>query len=270
MEIMSLIGTLEEIQLAEVLRLFASGKKNGLLTVASGDSGAQLRFSKGSLVSASTGGLQGDDAVLDLFGWKEGQITFVPDDRLVAPNVTRDVDALILEGLRVGESFHKTRSLVPSDHVTFQMTPAPPEGGQLTVGATEWKVLSLLDGIRDVREIVEASRLPRPAVLEVIVQMAEAGFLERVEVQKSLRAQSGGRFAKETATVDERLEGDWKRITRLAHGVLRLEIRSLAGRRVTLPVDYRAGLIRDVHLPRAILSELHVREGEDVKVRPVA
>jgi DNA-binding Lrp family transcriptional regulator len=180
------------------------------------------------------------------------------------------VDTLILEGLRVGESFHKAQSLVPSDQVAFQMAPAPPEGGRLTVTATEWKVLCLLDGIRNVREIAEASKLSRPAVIEVIVRMAEAGFLERVEVQKPLRAQSGGRFAKDTATVDERLGKEWSRITRLAHGVLRVEIRSLAGRRVTLPVAYRAGLIRDIHLPRAVLSELHVREGEDVKVRPVA
>jgi len=267
---MSLIGTLEEIQLADVLRLFATGKKNGLLTVSAGDSEAQLRFRKGSIVSASAGGFLGDDAVLDLFGWKEGQLTFVPDDRIVPPNVTRDVDTLILEGLRLGESFHKTRTLVPSDQVAFQMAPEPPEGAELTVAATEWKVLCLLDGIRNVREIAEASKLSRPAVTQVIVQMAEAGFLERVDVQKPLRVQSGGRFAKDTAAVDERLGQDWRRITRLAHGVLRVEIRSLAGRRVTLPVVFRAGLIRDIHVPRAVLTELHVREGEDVKVRPVA
>jgi len=267
---MSLIGTLEEIKLADVLRLFAAGKKDGVLTVSVAGTEAQVRFKRGAIVSANAGAVQGDEAVLDLFGWKEGQLTFVPDDKPAIPNVTRPVDALIEEGLRVGDSLHKTRTLVPSDRVVFHMCAAPPDGGRLTLGGEEWRVLRVLDGVRDVREVVEAVKLPRAEVLRVLVEMAQAGFLERLEVQKALRVQAQGRFAKDSAAIDERFEAEWRKIPRFWHGVLRVEIRSLAGGLLALPVGFGPGLIRDIHLPKAAVAELHAREGEDVNVRPLA
>jgi hypothetical protein len=267
---MSLIGTLEEIKLADVLRLFASGKKDGVLTVSSGEQRAQMRFQKGAIVSAFAGRFRGDEAVLDLFGWKEGQLTFVPEDKALAPNVSRDVDSLILEGLRVGDTFHRIKTLIPSDRVVFQLAPDPGEQAQITLGRAEWRVVQALDGIRDVREVVDASRQPRAEVLKTLVELAEAGFVERTDVQKSLRVQSEGLFAKDTAAVDERLERDWAKVARFARGVLRVEVSGLSGKVVTLPVEFRPGLIRDVHLPRSVVAELNVAEGEDVTVRPVA
>ena len=38
----------------------------------------------------------------------------------------------------------------------------------------------------------------------------------------------------------------------------------------TMAPVFRSGLARDVHLPRPLLQELGVREGEDLLVRPVA
>jgi len=267
---MSLIGTLEEIKLADVLRLFAAGKKDGVLTVSSGERHAQVRFQKGTIASAFAGRFRGDEAVLDLFGWKDGQLTFVPEDKALPPNVTRDVDSLILEGLRVGETFHKTRTLIPSDRVVFQLAPDPGAEARITLGRDEWRVVHVLDGVRDVREVIEVSKRPRAEVLETLVELAEAGFVERVDVQKVLRVQSEGLFAKDTAGVDERLEQDWAQVARFARGVLRVEVRGLSGKVVTLPVEFRPGLIRDVHLPRNVVAQLNVTEGEDVTVRPVA
>ncbi len=61
---MSLIGTLGDIKLADVLRLFALGRKSGVLTVAGGAQNALMRFQKGAIVHASSGRLQGDEAVV--------------------------------------------------------------------------------------------------------------------------------------------------------------------------------------------------------------
>jgi hypothetical protein len=52
--------------------------------------------------------------------------------------------------------------------------------------------------------------------------------------------------------------------------VLRIEVRTLARRGTVLPVTFRSGLGRDVHLPRTAFAELGLREGEEVFVRPVA
>jgi hypothetical protein len=247
---MSLIGTLSEIKLADVLRLFASSKKSGLIT-ASGPGGRQtlIRFQKGLVVHASAGRLQGDDAVMDLFGWPEGQLTFV----------------------REGGVFHRMQELIPTDRVSFQLAQPASEGALCTFGPPQWKVLCRVDGVRDVRDLVEGSDLPRNDVLRLLFDLTEAGFLEKVDSQKTLRAQVQGRFGKgEAAEVDERLRQDWGRLTRFTRGVLTIEVRTFARRGSVLPVAFRAGLGRDVHLPRAVFAEIGLREGEDVFVRPVA
>jgi hypothetical protein len=272
---LSLIGTLEDTRIADVLKLLAAGAKTGLLTVSREGAQAVLRFHRGALVHAAAGRLQGDDAVLVLFGWRAGQLTFVQrgdTERLregePLGNVSRAVDALIAEGERSGALLHRLHELIPTDRVVFQTAP-PADGARYEVGPAEWGVIRALDGVRDVREVVEASRLPRPDVMRILAEMASAGFIERVEPQKSLRAQAPRFFGRHGAEVDSRLDGDWRKIARFGAGVARVEVRSLAGKSRTLPVSFRQGLIRDIHLPRAALAELGVREGEDVSVRPV-
>ena len=264
---MSLIGTLNEIHLADVLRLFASSRKTGLLTATAPGREALVRLDKGAIVHAVSGRLQGDAAVIDLFGWGEGQLTFVPDEKVVDHNVTRAVDALIEEGLREGPTVHRMNELLASERLVFQMAPSPPEAAICTIGVTEWTVLRALDGVRDVREVVEASRLPRAEVARVLFTLTELGFLEKIDLSRTLKAQPLGRFGKDAAELDPRLEGEWRKAVRFAEGVLRVEVRS--GRRsAVLVVAFRPGLGRAIQLPRATFTELGLREGDDVTVRP--
>ena len=101
---MSLIGTLDEIKIADVLRLFASGKKTGRLTVTDERRQTTLRFQKGALVHASVARapvrrgrgprplrLDGGSAHLRPRG--EGRSR---------PTCTRGLDELIVEGVRWG------------------------------------------------------------------------------------------------------------------------------------------------------------------------
>lgn len=279
---MSLIGSLDEFKIADVLRLFAAGRKTGLLTIAArGGQQALLHFQRGAVLHASAGRLHGEEAVLDLFGWKEGQLTFVPDERSVTPNVARSLEALIEEGLRVGERLHRMRVVVPNDHTVFQWGPGPgnPEA-RFPVGALEWKVLRLLDGVRDVTEVVTDSDLPRDEVVNVIFEMAEAGYLERVDVQRTLKVQAQRPFAKfsllgpearpeEAADLDVRIQDEWRRVMRFEDGVLRIELQTQAGKSAALSVNFQPNLGRVVLLPKNAIAALGLREGDEVHVRPI-
>ncbi len=267
---MSLIGTLSEIKIADVLRLFATGKKSGVLTVSDTGRQAQVRFQKGMIIHAIAGRITGEDAVVDLFGWKQGQLTFVPEERNVTPNIRRDVDALILEGLKVGEVRHRMHELIPSDRVVFEtIVPGSPDAS-CTIGPVEWRVIRAVDGVADVGEIVEASGVPRSDVHRVLFDLLERGFLARIESQKAFRVQAQGLLGKGGAEIDAQVEADWRKLARFAHGVSRVELRTSAGRTAPLGVAFRAGLMRDVHLPRGVVSDLGLREGDEVTIRPIA
>jgi DNA-binding MarR family transcriptional regulator len=268
---MSLIGTLSEIKIADVLRLFATGRKSGLLTVADGPHKALLRFQKGAVVHAAADKLSGEEAVVDLFGWHEGQLTFVPEEKTVAPNVTTAVEALIAEGEKVGEVRHRQRELVPSDRVVFQLGPGPRDAGvRLSLGAVEWRVVRLLDGILDVSEVTEAAEMPRAEVVRILVELAQAGFVERVDVLKAFRVQFQGLLGKQAAELDEHIDAEWRKVNRFGSGALRVEIRTAGGRRAPLLVLFRPSLLRDIHLPRGVVAELGLHEGDEVQVRPIA
>lgn len=269
---MSLIGTLGEIALADVLRLLSSGRKTGRLTVTAEDEQVVMRFQKGALVHANTGRrLQGEDAVLDLFGWKSGQMTFVPEERSVTPNVQRDLDVLIAEGLTGGDTFHRMQEVLPSDRVVFQLGPGPREAAE-TVTGDGWRVLRLVDGVRDLRELGEALHVPRGELSRLVFGLLEAGLVEKVEPWKSLRALSAGLtalFNRDTVEVDDRMETDWRRLLSFGRGVHRVEVRTAAGKSRTAGVHFRSGIQSSVVLSRGMFTELAVREGEDVQVRPV-
>ena len=265
---MSLLGNLSDVKLGDVLKLFASSRKSGRLMVSGDEVQAVLRFQKGAIVHATAGRLHGEDAVIDLFGWSEGEIVFVAEEQQVTPNVNRSVDSLILDGVRLGPTTHRMHEVIPSEKVVFQMGP-PPEDAEkrYSVGPLEWRVLRALDGLRDVREVVEVSRVPRNEVMRLLFEMAEAGFLEKVEPLKSLKVVALGRFAKESAELDPQLETEWRRLQRFSAGVPRVEVRGPQGIAV-LEAVFRTGLGRDVHLPRSVISELALREGEETGVRP--
>jgi uncharacterized protein DUF4388 len=265
---MSLIGTLSEIPLADVLRLFASGHKSGLVTVAAAGREALLRLDKGRLVHAVSGRLAGEAAVLDLFGWTEGQLTFVPDEKVVEANVSGPLEALIEEGLREGPLLHRMNTFFNSDRLVFQMAASPPEGAICTMGTTEWSVLRVLDGRKDLREVIAAAGMGRLEVQRVLFALADAGFLEKLELHRTLRVQALARFGATGAEVDAKLEEEWRRSMRFSEGVLRVEVRAGRDRMAVLVVAFRPGLARQIGLPKATLAELGVREGDELTVRP--
>jgi hypothetical protein len=277
---MSLLGSLSDTKLADVLQLFAAGRKSGRLGVSAGGSQAVLGFHQGTIVHASSGPLRGNEAVLDLFGWKEGELSYVLDESLLAPNVTKGVEALVREGTERGAALHRIHQLIPTDQVVFEPTPGPPDDRpRYTIGKMEWQVIRWVDGVRNVRDVVEASRVSRAEVQRILCEMTDAGFLRAVDLNRTLRAQVQLPFPNfslivpstrtdNVAEVDVRLDEEWRRAARFARGVERVKVRSLAGKSLILAVAFRPGLGRDICLSRTALVRLAVREGNDVGVRP--
>ncbi len=268
---MSELGNLQEVKIAEVLRVLVTGKKTGLVTIQDGAKQGHLQLEKGALVYSSAGRLQGREAVLDIFGWKSGQVSFVAGDPAYPANLSEATPALLEEGERVGETFHRMQEVLTSDRLVFQWGAGPSdEAKRLSVGGLEWRVLRAVDGIRDVREVVELAHVPRADALRVLFEFIEAGFIERAEIPKALKVQAQGLFGKEAAEVDERNVLDWRKNPRFAHGVFRVDVRTASGSHQGLPVLAKPGLGREISLPRPTLNELGVHDGDEVFVRPIA
>jgi CRP-like cAMP-binding protein len=99
----SLSGSLDFLNLGELLNLLGTNGSSGVLHVKSNySSDAGLVYlDKGNPINAVNGSLTGLDAVFSLFGWTDGQFEFVEEEISCEKAITKSRMEIILDGLRL-------------------------------------------------------------------------------------------------------------------------------------------------------------------------
>jgi CRP-like cAMP-binding protein len=99
----SLSGSLDFLNLGELLNLLGTNGSSGVLHVKSNySSGTGLVYlDRGNPVNAVNGSLTGLDAIFSLFGWTDGQFEFVQENVSCEKAITKSRMEIILDGLRL-------------------------------------------------------------------------------------------------------------------------------------------------------------------------
>lgn len=98
-------GLLEEVSLSDLLQLFSSARKSGLLRIQTADDGAALFLRDGRLIHAEVSSrpeLSGERAAYRALTWTHG--TFVlepPSHRTFASEIQMSTEALMMEAMRL-------------------------------------------------------------------------------------------------------------------------------------------------------------------------
>jgi tetratricopeptide (TPR) repeat protein len=126
--------------------------------------------------------LQIEEAVYYLFTWTAGTFNFEAgvrpelEDFLVRINP----EYLLLEGARRVDEWSLIEKKIPSFDLIFQVDPAHiGESGQ-TLSAEQRRLVSLLDGSRDVQAVIDESGLVEFEVGKALYGLITAGFAHRV------------------------------------------------------------------------------------------
>lgn len=140
---MALSGTLETFSLPDVLRLLASTKKTGLLTL-EGDRGTgRLWVEEGEIVAADSDHAAGevDGVVFDLLRFEDGSFEFdAGAEPMESKAARRDVDGALEAAGALLEEWREIESVVPSLDVWVRLVPEI--DGDVTVGTDQWRVLA--------------------------------------------------------------------------------------------------------------------------------
>lgn len=125
---------------------------------------------------------QVEEAVFALFNWRSGTFTFEP---ALAPEsgvepVRIPPDALMLEGARRIDEWSVIEKKIPSFDLIFARDPAAPDPGTLDLTAPQQRLLPLLDGVRDVRALIEESGLWEFDACQALYGLLSAGVIHRV------------------------------------------------------------------------------------------
>jgi DNA-binding PadR family transcriptional regulator len=191
---MLLSGDLRDFHLPDLIKLIASGRHSGTLTVTDGLSVRTLSFHQGRPVCATSRRPEGDvrdpDQVLndiyDLFRWQEGAFTF---DQRMGPQegcrlLQMSAENLILSGARWVDNWAIIQRVVPSPEVIFERRDNISLEEGWDVHPEERRVWESLDGVRNVAEVAQVCGLTEFETSKVLYGLYEAGLIRPGDVDK--------------------------------------------------------------------------------------
>ena len=98
---MSLKGSLESINLADIMQLVSNSRQSGrfILTKDTSNTGF-IVIKRGDIIHAEVGNFKGEDAVFTLISWGSGEFVFEEGEFTYETTITRSVTSLLMEAAR--------------------------------------------------------------------------------------------------------------------------------------------------------------------------
>jgi len=126
--------------------------------------------------------IQIEEAVYALFGWTSGTFTF---EAGVRPEWESDLERinpenLLLEGARRIDEWGLIEKKIPSFDLVFALDRTAVPNDSLSFTEAQRRILPLLDGVRDTREVADASGLADFDAAQALFGLITAGLVQRV------------------------------------------------------------------------------------------
>jgi DNA-binding PadR family transcriptional regulator len=192
--LMLLSGDLLEFHLPDLVKLIASGKHSGTLSVTDGVNTRTISFQEGRPVCATSGRQDGDidrpeqvlQDIYDLFRWQEGSFTL--DQRMkpvegctILRMSARD---LILSGSRWVDNWAAIQQVVPSVETVFERHDEAADVADLLLTPLEERVLGALDGLHDVSDVARECKLTEFETSKALYSLATVGLARPGDLSK--------------------------------------------------------------------------------------
>jgi len=143
------------------------------------------------------------EEVCDIFSWEKVDCQFLEDQAI--PDIQKILDegirvavnpeSLIMEAARRIDEWEIIKKLVPSTKDVFQATPESFHYFQEDGWDAEREVLSLIDGVRDVAEVIQKARMSKFDALKILHKLASNKEVEPVPATRLVEL--GLRFSNE-------------------------------------------------------------------------
>jgi tetratricopeptide (TPR) repeat protein len=126
--------------------------------------------------------LQIEEAVYHLFTWSQGTFNFEPGVRPEHQVYTVSInpESLLLEGARRVDEWSQIEKKIPSFDLIFSVDPAHAPGADVELSPAQRRILPLLDGTRDVRQVMDECSLIEFDAGVALFGLITAGYVRRV------------------------------------------------------------------------------------------
>jgi hypothetical protein len=124
------------------------------------------------------------EAILySLLFWKKGRFEYKDAKLNLKGMIVTQLNPmkLILEASRRIDELSVLKEFIPSDKMIFKMSGKMQSKEEIKLNANEWRVLSLIDGTRTVRQIINESGYDEFAVYKIFFSVISSGLIEQKE-----------------------------------------------------------------------------------------
>jgi len=157
------------------------------------------------------------EVLCSLFLWKKGRFKFEEtsisvDGKLVTKMNTLEI---VLEASRRIDEWSIIKERITSDEWIFKISQKTRDRHEVKLNKNEWRILSLIDGERPVREVVEKSGYDEFSALRSVCALQLSGLIERHEPD-SKKVQEGIDYAT--------IINIYNDVLKVVHGALQTEL----------------------------------------------
>lgn len=176
---MSLKGSIESINLADIMQLVANSKQSGrfILTKSDEEKG-YIYVVKGEIIHAEAEHFVGEDALFTMISWEKGDFLFEESEFEVDNSITRSVTSLLMEAARRIDEWKLLRKKIGSvDSVPVFNEIDRGERRKISLSTLEWIVISKIDGMKSISEISKLTGINIYDTSRIIFGMLASGLL---------------------------------------------------------------------------------------------
>jgi hypothetical protein len=176
----SMSGSIEEIPLPDLLQLFGSSKKSGVLVVRSDEDVGKIYLRKGMVYFASINDLEDVPPMKSVFRiltWTQGTFDLEgPDERTLEGEINASVQELLMEGLRQIDELNAIRHKLP-DLGARLVIPQPLRPALKDLSPSELEVLQLAWNFGHLATILNKSASTDLDTATAVLKLVQAGYL---------------------------------------------------------------------------------------------
>ncbi len=200
---------------------------------------------------------QVEEILYNLLLWKKGKFEYKDAKLNLAGMVVTQLNPmkLILEASRRIDELSILSKVISNDRLVFKMSAKVQNKEEIKLNANEWRILSLIDGSRTVRQIIGESGYDEFAVYKILYSVISYGLIEKSE---------------EVHLGEEGGEGDYSAVMTVYNDILqsvRKHIREELGDRAhSLFDEVKEGLDPEA---AGILGKYHPANNGDQNIRSV-
>ncbi|MCP5102648.1 MAG: DUF4388 domain-containing protein [bacterium] len=176
---MSLKGSLESINLADIMQLVSNSRQSGRFELTRGeDQKGYIIIKKGDIAHAEVANFVGEDAVFTLISWGKGEFVFNEGDYESETTITRSVTSLLMEAARRIDEWKLLRRKIGSIDAVPEFNEVDrKERRKISLSTLEWLVISKIDGNQSIVEISNSAGINIYDTSRIIFGMITSGLL---------------------------------------------------------------------------------------------